>query len=71
MDEIELQIEDPKTKVNPNNSFEEKSNNYYVDNLNDEYINKILKEGDTQGPSEDYSRDERRSNQSSPMDGLR
>jgi hypothetical protein len=67
-----LNIEDPKINANPNNSFEEKSHNYYIDNLNEEYINKILKEGDTQGPSEDYSREDgRRSQQSSPMENLR
>jgi hypothetical protein len=44
LEDIELNIEDPKN-ANPNNSFDEKDSVNY--NLNDNYIKKILKDGET------------------------
>jgi hypothetical protein len=62
LDEIELHISEPKRNQNPNNSFEEKeSNNCYVDNINQDYIKNVLRQDDTQGPSDEVSREGKRS----------
>lgn len=52
LEDIELQIEEPKN-ANPNNSFDEKDSINY--GLNEEYIKKVLKDGETQGPNEERS----------------
>jgi hypothetical protein len=70
LDDIDLNIEEPKIHINPNNSFDDReSNNYYIDNINDEYIQKVLKDGETQGPSDDMGRNDDRGSQNSLPEG--